>query len=67
MIILKQSVKTIQNYATWIQIALLFILKVGMFMKMLQKMLKKDLIHEFMNSIPLKSIDDYLQEKRKKL
>ena len=29
-------------------------------------MLKKDLIHQFMNAIPLSAIDYYLQEKIKK-
>ena len=38
-----------QNYAKWIQIILSFILKLKMFMKVLQMMLKKDLIHQIMN------------------
>ena len=41
--------------------SLLFILKLRMFMKILQMMLKKDLIHQIM-----KSTDHYLQEKIKK-
>ena len=55
MIILNQSIKIMQNYVTWIQTALLFILKVKMFQKILQMMLKKDLIHQIMklNAIPL--------------
>ena len=44
MLILNQSIKTMQNYATWIQIDLSLILKLKMFMKTLQVMLKKDLI-----------------------
>ena len=51
--------KTTQNYATWIQTALLFRLKLRMFMKILQMILKKDLIHQI-----TKSIDYYLQEKK---
>ena len=35
MIMLNQSIRTMQNYATWIQTALLFILKLKMFMKIL--------------------------------
>ena len=38
-----------QNYAKWIQIILSFILKLKMFMKVLQMMLKKDLIHQIIN------------------
>ena len=45
MFILHQSFRTMQNYATWMQIALLFILQLKMFMKILQMMLKNDLIH----------------------
>ena len=41
--------------------SLLFMLKLRMFMKILQMMLKKDLIHQIM-----KSTDHYLQEKIKK-
>ena len=41
------------------KIALLFIIKLRMFMKILQMMLKKDLIHQIM-----KSIDHYLQDKK---
>ena len=40
--------------------SLLFVLKLRMFMKILQIMLKKDLIHQIMESI-----DQYLQEKIK--
>ena len=40
-IILNQSIKTMQNYATCIQISLLFILKLKIFIKILQMMLKK--------------------------
>ena len=48
MIILNHSIRTMQNYATWIQIVLLFILKLNMFMKILLRMLKKDFIHQIM-------------------
>ena len=62
MIVLNQRIKTMQNYVTWIQKALLFILKLKMFMSILQMMLKKGLIHHVM-----KSIDQCLLEKTKKL
>ena len=62
MIVLNQSISKIQNYATWIQIALSFILKLKMFLKTFQMMLKKHLIHEIM-----KSIDNCLQKKIKKV
>ena len=52
MIILNQSIIRIQNYATWIQIALVFRLKLRMFMKTLQMMLRKDLIHEVNRPLP---------------
>ena len=46
-----------QNYVAWIHTALLFILKLEIYMKILQMMLKKDLIHQTM-----KSTDHCLQE-----
>ena len=61
MIVLNQSIKTMQNYVTWIRKALLFILKLKIFMKILQMMFKNGLIHHFM-----KSIDHCLLEKNKK-
>ena len=42
MITLKQSTKTKQNYAMWIQTALLFILKLKIFIKALLVMLKNN-------------------------
>ena len=39
-----------QNHATRIQTVLSFILKLTMFIKILQMMSKKDLIHQNMNS-----------------
>ena len=48
MIILNQIIKTMRNYATWIQTALLFIFKLKMFIKTLQIMLEKDLTHQIM-------------------
>ena len=60
MSILNQTISTVQNYATWIQIALLFISKLKMFMKTLRMMSKKDLIHQIM-----KSKNNCLQEKTK--
>ena len=56
MIISNQSIRTMQNYVAWIQAALLFILKLKMFMKTLKVMLKKD----------LKSTDHLLRERIKK-
>ena len=41
MIILNQSIKTMQNYVIWIQIALSLILKLKMFARTLQMILKK--------------------------
>ena len=41
MIILNQSISTMQNFTTWILIVLLIILKLKMFMKVLQMMLKR--------------------------
>ena len=48
---IKPSIKTMQNYATWIQTALLFILKLKISIKILQIMLNEDLIHQIMRSI----------------
>ena len=48
MIIFNQNIGTMQNYATWIQKALLCIFKLKMFMKTLRMILKKDLIHQIM-------------------
>ena len=62
MIILNQSINTMQNYATWTEIALLCILKFKMFKTTLQMMLKKDLICEIM-----KLTDHYQQAKMKTL
>ena len=62
MIILNQSIETMQIYATWIQEALSFISKLRMFMKILQMMLKKDLINQI-----VKSIDHYLQGRNDKV
>ena len=61
MVILNQSINTVQRYATWIQIVLLFILRLKMFIKAFQMMLENDLIHQIM-----KSIDHCLQQKIKK-
>ena len=62
MIILSQSIKTMQNYATWIQTVLSLILKQKISKKLLLMMLKKYLISQIM-----KSIDYCLLEKIKKL
>ena len=51
MIILNQSINMIENYASWIQIALSFVLKLKMFIRALKMMLRKDLIHQIMKSI----------------
>ena len=50
-IIFNQSIRTMQNYATWIQTALSFILKLRMLMEKLQLMLKNKLIHQVLSSI----------------
>ena len=49
--ILNQNIKTIQNYFIWILTPLLFILKLKIFVKILQVMFKKDLIHQIMKII----------------
>ena len=41
MIILNRSIKTMRKYATWLQIALSFILKMKKFKNILQMMLKE--------------------------
>ena len=46
MIVFNETIGTMQIYVTWIRIALLCILKLNMFMKTLQMMLKKDLEHQ---------------------
>ena len=50
MIILNQSISTMQNYAPWIQLALSCILKLEIFVNTLQLMFKKDLMHQIMGS-----------------
>ena len=62
MIILNQSIITMQNQTTSIQTTLLFILKVKIFRNTLQMMLKKDSIHQIMNST-----DHCLQKRIKRL
>ena len=61
IIILNQSINTVQSYATRIQIVSLFISKLKMFIKTSQMMLKKDLIHQV-----IKYIGICLQENMKK-
>ena len=48
MIILNQNIKTMQNYVICILTDSSFILKLKIFIKILQKMLKKDMIHQIM-------------------
>ena len=50
MIILNQRISKMQNYATSKQIALSLILKLKMFLMTLQIMLKKNFIHQIMQS-----------------
>ena len=45
-----------QNYAIWIDKVLLFILKLKIFIKIFQLMLKKDLMHQIMK------LKDHYQE-----
>ena len=51
MITLNQGTSKMRNYATWVQTALLFILKLKIFLKTFQMMLKKGLIHQMTKSI----------------
>ena len=48
MIILDLNIKIMQNYVIWLLTALLFILKLIIFTKILHFMLKLDLIHQIM-------------------
>ena len=48
MIILDLNIKIMQNYVIWLLTALLFILKLIIFTKILHFMLKMDLIHQIM-------------------
>ena len=58
---IKPNIKTMQNYVIWILTALLLILKLKAFLKILQLMLKKDMILE------MKLIDNYQKESIKKI
>ena len=58
MIVLNQSMMKMQNYTNWVQIVLLFILKLKRFIMKLQMMLKKYLIHQI-----VKLIDHYQKVK----
>ena len=51
IIILNQNIKTMQEYVMWILTALLFILKLNIFIWILQMMLKKDMIHRIMKLV----------------
>ena len=51
VIMLNQNMNTMQNYVIWTQIALLFVLKLKMFMKILHVIFKKDLVHQIMKLI----------------
>ena len=57
MIILNENIKTMQNYVIRILTALFFILKLRIFKKILQKMLKTDMIYQIM-----KLIDHYQKQ-----
>ena len=57
MIMLNQNIKTMLSYATWIQIVLLFILKLKIFTKVLQMMLKNGFTHETI----VKMVKDHFQ------
>ena len=58
---IKPNIKTMKNYVIWILTALLLILKLKAFLKILQLMLKKDMILE------MKLIDNYQKESIKKI
>ena len=51
MIVLNQSMMKMQNYTNWVQIVLLFILKLKRLIMKLQMMLKKYLIHQIVKLI----------------
>ena len=57
MIILNENIKTMQNYVIRILTALFFILKLRIFIKILQKMLKTAMIYQIM-----KLIDHYQKQ-----
>ena len=58
MIIFNQSIKLVLNYITWILKALLFILKLKIFMKTFFMMLKNSLTHQTI----VKMIKDHFEE-----
>ena len=58
---IKSNISEMRNYATWIQIASSFTLKLKMFMKTLQMILKNNWVHQIM-----KSTDHCLKEENKK-
>ena len=60
MIISNQNIKTMQDYATRIQIILSLILKLKIVLEILQMILEKYLVYQIM-----KLIDHYLQERIK--
>ena len=60
MIISNQNIKTMQDYVTRIQIILSLILKLKIFLEILQMIMKKYLVHQIM-----KLIEHYLQERIK--
>ena len=51
MIILNQCIKTMQNFVTWIQTALLFTLKLKIFINKFQMIVKTDMMHQIMKLI----------------
>ena len=60
-VILNRNIKTMQNYVTWILTALLFILKLKIFIKILQMMLKNGLTPQTIVKI---MIDHFQTSKR---
>ena len=60
-VILNRNIKTMQNYVTWILTALLFILKLKIFIKTLQMMLKNGLTPQ---TIVKMMIDHFQTSKR---
>ena len=61
IIMLNQGISKMKSSVIWIQKALLFKLELKMFIKILQMILKKDLIHQIM-----KSIENSLQKRIRK-
>ena len=69
MIVFNQSISTMQNYVRWTLIALSSVLKLKIFLKTLQMMLKKDLIHQILKSIShfKKQKSDWINKRKNRI